>query len=109
MAGTLEGGSEVTADLAQVRIVAPEAALTVSWPQSSGPRVAICMATYNPPVDLLNKQIDSIRGQTHGNWVCVISDDGSSAEGYASLQEAIGDDARFFLSRSPKRLGFYHN
>ena len=29
-------------------------------------RVAICMATYEPPADLLRMQLDSIREQTHG-------------------------------------------
>ena len=41
----------------------------------TGPRVAICMATYDPPPDLLRRQLDSIREQTHGNWICLISDD----------------------------------
>ncbi len=43
--------------------------------RASGPRVAIAMATYDPPADLFARQLDSIRAQTHGNWVCVISDD----------------------------------
>ena len=30
------------------------------------PRVAICMATYEPPADLLRIQLDSLRAQTHG-------------------------------------------
>ncbi len=33
------------------------------------------MATYNPPDELFERQIDSIREQTHSDWVCVISDD----------------------------------
>ena len=49
-----------------------------TFPGPAGGRVAICMATYEPPADLLRVQLDSIREQTHGNWVCVISDDGSS-------------------------------
>ena len=50
------------------------------FPDRPGPRVAICMATYEPPGDLLRIQLDSIREQTHGNWVCLISDDHSSDE-----------------------------
>ena len=53
------------------------------------------MATYNPPEDLLRAQIESIRAQTHANWLCVISDDGSTPAAYATLLEVIGDDPRF--------------
>ena len=67
------------------------------------------MATYNPPAELLTRQLDSIRAQTHGNWVCVISDDGSAPEAYARLQAAVAGDRRFVLSRSSRRRGFYRN
>ena len=67
------------------------------------------MATYNPPSELFAVQLDSIRAQTHGNWVCVISDDCSSPERFAALQAAVGEDPRFIVSRSPRRLGFYRN
>lgn len=81
----------------------------VRWPEAEGPRVAICMATFDPPADLLQRQLDSIRGQSHGNWVCVISDDCSGPEAVARLQRAIAEDPRFVLSRSAERLGFYRN
>ena len=74
-----------------------------------GPRVAICIATFNPPAELLRRQLDSIRAQTHRNWVCAISDDGSSPEAFAALREQVEGDPRFALSRSPGRLGFYRN
>lgn len=76
---------------------------------ATGPLVAICMATFDPPEDLLARQLDSIRAQTHRNWVCVISDDRSRPERFAALQAAVGDDPRFVLSRSDTRLGFYAN
>ena len=60
----------------------------------SGPRVAICMATYEPPGDLLRTQLDSLREQTHRNWVCLISDDASSEAAHERLLElTAGDDA----------------
>src|SRR5260221_3946498 len=34
------------------------------------PRLAICMATYNPPLDLFEDQIDSILKQTFEEWIC---------------------------------------
>jgi hypothetical protein len=44
-----------------------------------GPVVAICMATFDPEPALLERQIASLRDQTHGAWVCVISDGGTCA------------------------------
>ena len=73
------------------------------------PLVAIAMATHDPPPDLLARQIESIRAQTHRRWVCVISDDCSSDAGMATLRSQIAGDPRFVLSRSPARLGFYRN
>jgi glycosyltransferase involved in cell wall biosynthesis len=73
------------------------------------PQIAICMATHEPPPELLERQIDSIRAQTHGSWVCVISDDCSSPDGFAALERVVGDDPRFVVTRSPRRLGFFHN
>lgn len=88
---------------------APEPLAPVPERPGNGPFVAIAMATYNPPPELLNRQLDSIREQTHRNWVCVISDDCSEPESFAALQEAVGDDPRFAISRSPRRLRFYNN
>jgi glycosyltransferase involved in cell wall biosynthesis len=72
-------------------------------------RVAIAMATYNPPPELLRRQLDSIRAQTVENWVCCISDDRSNPEAFAALRAELGDDPRFVVSRSSERLGFYRN
>jgi glycosyltransferase involved in cell wall biosynthesis len=76
---------------------------------ASGPLVAVCMATFNPPPDLFRRQVDSIRAQTHRNWVCVISDDGSSPESFRRLIEVIGGDPRFVVRRSAANVGFYAN
>ncbi|MGV1049586.1 MAG: glycosyltransferase, partial [Solirubrobacterales bacterium] len=67
------------------------------------------MATYEPDHDLLAAQIESIRAQTRRDWACVISDDCSSAQSFAATRELIGEDPRFSLSRSERRLGFYRN
>jgi glycosyltransferase involved in cell wall biosynthesis len=72
-------------------------------------RIAIAMATYEPPIELFRAQVESIRSQSVADWVCVISDDASSEERFAQLREVIGDDTRFRVSRSPQRLGFYRN
>src|SRR2546421_4564545 len=106
----LEGGGEAVAELARIPAAsAPEAVAIPAPDPAAGPLVAICMATCDPPMELLERQLDSIRGQTHRNWVCVVSDDCSAPESFAAVQEAIGDDPRFLASRSPRRLGFYGN
>jgi glycosyltransferase involved in cell wall biosynthesis len=67
------------------------------------------MATFDPDPMLLERQIDSIREQTHEAWLCLISDDGSSEERFNRLRALTVDDPRFALSRSKERLGFYLN
>jgi glycosyltransferase involved in cell wall biosynthesis len=88
----------------EVEVVASAAAA-----EPAGARIAIAMATYEPPIELFRAQIESIRSQSLGDWVCVISDDASSEQSFGELREVIGDDDRFVVSRSPERLGFYRN
>jgi glycosyltransferase involved in cell wall biosynthesis len=76
---------------------------------AEAPLVAICMATFEPDPRLLERQIGSIREQTHGNWTCLVSDDGSSAERLEHLRELTAGDERFTLSVGEERLGFYAN
>jgi len=73
------------------------------------PLVAICMATFDPNPLLLERQVSSIQKQTHGAWLCLISDDGSSDERFERLRGLTASDSRFSLSRSEERLGFYLN
>ena len=113
LSAELDGGGTAIAALAALRALRTERApVRLERPSRSGsaePLIAVCMATYNPPSELLAVQLDSIRAQTHVNWVCVISDDCSSPERFAALQAAVGEDPRFIVSRSPRRLGFYRN
>ena len=97
--------------LGAIAVVAPPepSALPPEVAAGDGPLVAICMATYEPPVDLFRAQVASIRAQTHTPWVCVVSDDGSSAAGLAVLHDVIGDDPRFLISGTGGRLGFAAN
>ncbi|HEU5105124.1 MAG TPA: glycosyltransferase [Solirubrobacterales bacterium] len=76
---------------------------------AEAPLVAICMATFEPDPRLLERQIASIREQSHERWVCLISDDGSGPEGLAHLRELTAGDERFTLSVGEGRLGFYAN
>ncbi|MEJ7656427.1 MAG: glycosyltransferase [Thermoleophilaceae bacterium] len=67
------------------------------------------MATYDPPLDLFRRQIESIRAQTYEDWVCVISDDRSPAAVLAEMRAVLADDERFSLTPGAHRLGFYGN
>src|SRR3954454_14130106 len=71
--------------------------------------IAICMATFDPDPELFRAQVDSIRAQTDGDWICLISDDCSHPDRFAEIERVVEGDARFVVSRSPRRLGFYRN
>ena len=77
--------------------------------EADEPLVAICMATYNPPMELFRRQIDSIRAQTHRSWICLISDDNSDPERLEEMREVLGDDRRLLLSVAESQAGFYGN
>jgi glycosyltransferase involved in cell wall biosynthesis len=114
----LRDGSEAAGQVGTVQLVPALDTADLGLPPPAGqahatadnaPLVAVCMATYNPQPDLLLRQIESIRAQTHGNWICVVSDGGSSSDAVGVLKKAIGGDARFRLSAYGERLGVYDN
>jgi glycosyltransferase involved in cell wall biosynthesis len=107
----LANGAEARAELASLRLTPGVLdAEPAPAPAGLGERaVAVAMATYNPPPELFRRQIDSIRSQTHPEWVCVISDDCSDPGHLEAIREVLGDDPRFRLHPSPVRLGFYRN
>ena len=107
----LDDGSEAEAELAHIS-TAPgfeQPAMIPAPEPSAGPFVAISMATFEPAMHLFERQVDSITAQTHRNWVCVISDDCSAPERFAEIEQTLAGDPRFLVSRSPRRLRFYHN
>jgi glycosyltransferase involved in cell wall biosynthesis len=73
------------------------------------PLVAVCMTTYEPPLDLFARQIESIRKQSHSNWVCIISDDGSRPKILEEIRSITSQDKRFHVFPGSARLGFYNN
>jgi glycosyltransferase involved in cell wall biosynthesis len=106
----LRDGGTAVAELGTIaRASSPEPISISGSRRAPGPRVAIAMATYEPPRELFQRQVDSIRAQTHENWVCVISDDCSSPAGQTTIAEVIDGDSRFVVARSARRLGFYRN
>ncbi|KQZ81974.1 hypothetical protein ASD64_09550 [Mesorhizobium sp. Root157] len=80
----------------------------VEWP-ATGPKVAICMATYNPARDLLQQQITSISAQDHENWVCIITDDSTNPISRHDILDLVEHDSRFIYLKNEERKGFYGN
>ena len=107
---TLENGQTIDRPLGRIRLCAGHHALptAVNWP-GEGPRVAICMATFRPPIELFCAQIASLQAQTHTNWVCIIADDNTSNERWDRVRLAVKGDKRFVLFQSQTRLKFYDN
>ena len=106
----LANGTEVSANLGDVELAPPSPEPTGSPPETGGGSlVAIAMATHQPPLELLERQIASIRDQAHESWICVISDDASDAGHVDAMREILADDPRFRLHRSPDRRGVSRN
>lgn len=99
----LPDGGARSAELARIAVVEP------AQPLPGAPLVAIAMATFEPPAELFRRQVESIRAQTLGDWVCVISDDCSDPARFAELARVVAGDPRFVVSRSDQRRGFYGN
>jgi glycosyltransferase involved in cell wall biosynthesis len=105
----LDSGATSSATLGRIAFCSLGAPVASPVSSAPGPRVAVCMATHDPPPELFARQVESIRAQTHHNWVCLISDDCSSPPRFAELQKVIAGDERFVVVRSERRLGFYRN
>ncbi len=106
----LADGSEQSAELGRVRVEALPAPLELDPPEpGQEPFVCICMATHEPSLPLFRRQVESLRAQTHRNWVCVVSDDCTNPARFEAIERELRDDPRFVVSRSPARIGFYRN
>lgn len=86
----------------------------IAWPDghdpaATGPRVAICMAIFDPPPALFNAQIASLQAQTHRNWVCIVTDDSTDNEHFDRVRYVLKNDSRFVLFQNRTRFNFYRN
>ena len=108
LAARLADGEVACRLIGEVEVV-PHERKRWAVPTGRAPRIAICMATYDPPLELFRNQIDSIRAQSYDNWICLISDDNSRPEALELIRETLGDDPRFRLQVNPERLGVYRN
>lgn len=72
-------------------------------------RVAICMTTFNPKVELFERQINSIINQQEKSWQLIINDDCSDEASYRIIQQIAKKDARIHVYQNTENLGFYYN
>jgi glycosyltransferase involved in cell wall biosynthesis len=107
----LANGAHASAPLGRIEVVEPSEPPRYEGPEAAreGGLIAVCMATFDPEVDLLRTQIATLRAQTDRRWMCLISDDCSARDRYEAIAAAVGRDPRFVLSRSARRRGFYRN
>jgi glycosyltransferase involved in cell wall biosynthesis len=106
----LAGGGTASAPLGKIEVIEPGA--PPSYADLSNRRdalIAVCMATFDPDIELFRVQIDSLRAQTDTNWICLISDDCSQPDRFEAIERTIAGDSRFVLSRPEEHLSFYRN
>ncbi|MDQ0825143.1 glycosyltransferase involved in cell wall biosynthesis [Arthrobacter sp. B2I5] len=78
-------------------------------PQAAAPFGTIVLAAYQPNPILFERQLLSIRNQTHENFECVITADGGAEKVQRLVRDIVCDDVRFRVAGFDKRLGFYGN
>ena len=71
--------------------------------------ITICLPTYQPNIDLLTIQLNSIVSQTHQNWKCIVCDDASDNHILSDIQVLCANDKRFRLIQHTSNVGFYKN
>lgn len=70
------------------------------------PLVSVLMPTYNTPLDVLERAIDSVVGQTYDHWELIVVDDGStSSELHDYLARREARDARITVLLEPENRG----
>jgi glycosyltransferase involved in cell wall biosynthesis len=113
----LDGGTVARGLLGEIELLGDDGDERRPKPPSAGlgqvnsppDGVTICMATHNPDPELFSAQVASIRAQTVQDWDCIVSDDCSEPRSLEQIRAELGDDPRFRLEPSKRRLGFYRN
>ena len=73
------------------------------------PKISVIMSTYNPTAGGgLRESVESVLGQTFGDFEFLICDDGSGEEGASLVRKTAALDRRIRLLRNPERRGLGH-
>lgn len=70
------------------------------------PLVSVVMATFNEPVVIITKSIESILNQSYQNLELLIADDSYSSETIAVIDAFAARDPRMVVIRKSGRMGF---
>lgn len=108
VAAQLESGARLVAPVGRIEVTEAPAAPAPAPARGTG-LIAVCMATFDPDMELFRVQVESLRAQSDTNWVCIISDDCSAPERFDEISELVAGDPRFLVSRAERRLGYYRN
>ncbi|MDR0686613.1 MAG: glycosyltransferase family 2 protein [Dysgonamonadaceae bacterium] len=76
--------------------------------QDSNLKISVAMATYNGE-RYLRQQLDSVLGQTHGNFELVVCDDCSTDSTMSILHEYAAKDSRLRYYRNEANIGYRKN
>lgn len=69
------------------------------------PLVSVVMATFNEPVEIITKSIESILNQTFTDFELIIIDDSSNVDTKKAI-DLLSNDKRVLVLREPQRIGF---
>jgi GT2 family glycosyltransferase len=85
----------------------PQRAIHSVQPAAEGsPLISVLMPVHNPPLQMLEQAIESVCGQTYGNWELCMTDDGSSEPAVIDLlRRYTSQDARIQLARHDRARG----
>ena len=70
------------------------------------PLVSVVMATFNEPVEILSKAINSILNQTYKNLELIIADDSTNHLTVQAIDDFARQDKRIRVIRKDKKMGF---
>ncbi|MEA2554012.1 MAG: hypothetical protein QOJ65_2188, partial [Fimbriimonadaceae bacterium] len=96
---TFSGGLVETTPAGTLRLLptGPAGIPAAAMNSGPGPLVAIILVTNNPDMEVVRRQLESFRAQTHQNWVAIIGDDASDEHYLELLRAEVATDPRLQL------------
>jgi GT2 family glycosyltransferase len=75
-------------------------------PASQGPLISVLIPVHDPPPQMLEEAIASVRAQTFPNWeLCLVDDGSTNPQIIAALRRHAASDARIHLKRREQAGG----
>jgi GT2 family glycosyltransferase len=84
----------------------PTAGTPTPTPGGGEPMFSVLVPVHDPPVPMLDEAVESVRGQTFGDWELCLVDDGSrNPQVMAAIERHAASDPRIRLARHPAARG----